>query len=53
MLVLPVSTTAMWRWAMRQREPAAALPHPTHKTAPRADAAPPLIEHDDQLRHAR
>jgi putative photosynthetic complex assembly protein 2 len=53
MLVLPVSTTAMWRWAMRKPEPAADLPHPTYKTAPRADAAPPLIEPDDQLLHAR
>ena len=55
MLVLPVSTTALWRWAMGQRKSAqsAATPTPTHKNAPRAEAAPPPLDRDDKLLHAR
>jgi putative photosynthetic complex assembly protein 2 len=39
MLVLPVSTTALWRWAMARRRPAAADPAP---------AAPPVLPHRQQ-----
>jgi hypothetical protein len=65
MLVLPLSTTALWRWAMGSRKastmpgsqapagPASATDTTatTQKTAPRAEAAPPL-DHDGIL-HAR
>ena len=54
MLVLPVSTTALWRWAMARRRAAppngAGIPI-TH--APRAEAAPLSADHDDKLFHAR
>ena len=54
MLVLPVSTTALWRWAMAKRR--TPLP-PNHtnvpKNAPRAEAAPLPVDHDDKLFHAR
>jgi putative photosynthetic complex assembly protein 2 len=55
MLVLPVSTTALWRWAMGQRSSAQAVtpPTPQQKNAPRAEAAPPPLDRDDQLLHAR
>lgn len=56
MLVLPVSTTALWRWAMGRRnaaDHAAATDAPPNKNAPRAEAAPPPAEHDDKLLHAR
>jgi putative photosynthetic complex assembly protein 2 len=55
MLVLPVSTTALWRWAMGRRKSAtsAATPNAPYKIAPRAEAAPPPIAHDDKLLHAR
>ena len=55
MLVLPVSTSALWRWAMSQRRsaPAAAMPSPPQQGAPRADAAPPSLARDDKLLHAR
>ena len=57
MLVLPVSTTALWRWAMGSRRqspdagPAVRL-HPK-KNASRAEAAPLPLDHDDKLLHAR
>jgi putative photosynthetic complex assembly protein 2 len=55
MLVLPVSTTALWRWAMGQRSSAQAVtpPTPQQKNAPRAEATPPPLDRDDQLLHAR
>ncbi len=56
MLVLPVSTTALWRWAMGRRKACAdsamAVATP-NKNAPRAEAAPPLVDHNDKLFHAR
>jgi putative photosynthetic complex assembly protein 2 len=57
MLVLPVSTTALWRWAMRSRRSAAGpatsdLPD-TKKNAVRAEAAPLPLDQDDKLLHAR
>lgn len=57
MLVLPVSTTALWRWAMgsRRQSPDAgpAVRHEPKKNAPRAEAAPLPLDHDDKLLHAR
>jgi putative photosynthetic complex assembly protein 2 len=57
MLVLPVSTTGLWRWAMGSRKNAAraATPEPsdTKKNALRAEAAPLPLDHDDKLLHAR
>ncbi len=59
MLVLPVSTTALWRWAMGSRRSAAqsrpAAPEKTEhkKNALRAEAAPLPLDPDDQLLHAR
>ena len=58
MLVLPVSTTALWGWAMGQRKPVrtqvAADTAPTHhKNAPRAEAAPSSLDPHDKLLHAR
>ncbi len=44
MLVLPVSTTALWRWAMRSRD---------KKNAPRAEAAPLPLDTHEQFLHAR
>ena len=56
MLVLPVSTTALRRWAMGRRKACAdsamAVATP-NKNAPRAEAAPPLVDHNDKLFHAR
>jgi putative photosynthetic complex assembly protein 2 len=59
MLVMPVSTTALWRWAMSKRK----TPGPTlgaiqgapshHKNALRAEAAPLPLDTDDKLLHAR
>jgi hypothetical protein len=61
MLVLPVSTSALWRWAMGQRQQRGhrargqADPRTTGDTpnALRADAALPALDHDDKLLHAR
>ena len=56
MLVLPVSTTALWRWAMGRRKAAAGTAADAatpNKNAPRAEAAPPLVDHNDKLFHAR
>lgn len=59
MLVLPVSTSALWRWAMSKRKPtgthAGASPSdtPQNKNALRAEAAPLPLDHDDKLLHAR
>jgi putative photosynthetic complex assembly protein 2 len=55
MLVLPVSTTALWRWAMGKRKSVQAATAPTThpKNAPRAEAAPPPLDRDDKLLHAR
>jgi putative photosynthetic complex assembly protein 2 len=56
MLVLPLSTTALWRWALRQRSGAAAVEAPVPvsslDTLSAAAALTPL-DHDDQLLHAR
>lgn len=56
MLVLPVPTTALWRWAMAKRQPApgsVALPAPS----PPAHAQPATggtpLDNDEQLLHAR
>jgi len=54
MLVLPVSTTALWRWAMgRRKASGSAAVDTTHKIVPRVEAAPPLVDRDDKLFHAR
>jgi putative photosynthetic complex assembly protein 2 len=55
MLVLPVSTTALWRWAMGQRKgpQPATTPTSAQKNASRAEAAPPSLDRDDHLLHAR
>ncbi len=54
MLVLPVSTTALWRWAMgaRQRD-TSATPPDINKSALRAEAAPPPLDPNEKLLHAR
>ena len=55
MLVLPVSTSAMWRWAMGKRKNIGGTRHDaTHdKNALRAEAAPLPLDNDDKLFHAR
>jgi putative photosynthetic complex assembly protein 2 len=57
MLVLPVSTTALWRWAMNSRKTPSSLsapPKPDKITnCLRAEAAPLHPDHDDKLLHAR
>ena len=53
MLVLPVSTTALWRWAMRKRKASAEAVDSGYKNALRAEAAPLPEDCDDKLLHAR
>ena len=55
MLVLPVSTSALWRWAMGKRKPPSGNEpsSPNDKNALRAEAAPLPLDNDDKLLHAR
>ena len=56
MLVLPVSTTALWRWAMAKRQPAPRRDATQAKSSP-AHAQPATggtpLDNDEQLLHAR
>ena len=56
MLVLPVPTTALWRWAMAKRQPAPGAMLPPAPSSP-AQAQPATggtpLDNDEQLLHAR
>ena len=56
MLVLPMSTTALWRWAMgarRRAHAAPAQPIERAENAARAEAAPPPLDPNEKLFQAR
>jgi hypothetical protein len=64
MLVLPISPSALWRWALRHEDrssPAANRPAPASPSMGAASGANPVdpgsaslrIEHDEKLLHAR
>ena len=56
MLVLPVPTTALWRWAMAKRQPASgsvAAPAPSSPAHAQPATGGKPLDNDEQLLHAR